>query len=399
MSTRLGPILLMALIPAGCTGDGRRESPAVAIDRALAAGTRALIVAQDSDGGWRSRMYGVLKDPLALTPTLLKAVVFAPDIDGSARSRRRGAEFLRGRVNLDRSIDFGPHGPAFPVYAAAEAVIILSRPEFAGPETISARNAWLEILRSRQLAESLGWDPGDPAFGAWGDAVVPSRNAGPGTTADADISSTLFAIGALRVAGAEADDPAIVRALTFLIRCQNLATPHSEPVPSFDDGGFFFSPTDPVRNKAGVAGTDRSGRLRFHSYGSATADGLRALMRCGLSPGHPRVQAARRWLEKNFSATHNPGVFELVRESERNAAFYYYAWSIAHAFRALGGRMEEGPGRGTAWAERLAETLIRHQRGDGTWSNRYTASKEDDPLVATPLALGSLGLCRAFIAK
>src|SRR5262249_40526169 len=144
--------------------------------------------------------------------------------------------------------------------------------------------------------------------------------------------------------------------------------------------------------------TDRSGRVRYHSYGSATADGLRALVRCGLPPGHPRVQAARRWLERNFSATHNPGTFEPLREADRDATFYYYAWSLAHAFRALGGRMEEGPGRENAWAEQLAAALIRRQRGDGTWSNRYTASKEDDPLVATPLALGALALCRTFIA-
>jgi hypothetical protein len=41
--------------------------------------------------------------------------------------------------------------------------------------------------------------------------------------------------------------------------------------------------------------------------------------------------------------------------------------------------------------------LIGRQHADGTWSNRYTASKEDDPLVATPLALGALGLCREFV--
>ena len=59
--------------------------------------------------------------------------------------------------------------------------------------------------------------------------------------------------------------------------------------------------------------------------------------------------------------------------------------------------MERGDGKGTAWAELLARELIRRQREDGTWSNHFTASKEDDPLVATPLALGALGLCRGFV--
>jgi hypothetical protein len=183
----------------------------------------------------------------------------------------------------------------------------------------------------------------------------------------------------------------------FVTRCQNLAEAGEDDDPAFDDGGFFFTPTDPVRNKAGVAGTDRSGTVRYHSYGSATADGLRALLRCGLSPGDRRVAAARRWLERHFSATTNPGVFEPARADERDATYFYYAWSLAHAYRALGGRMQEGDARETAWAERLARELLRRQRRDGTWSNSFTASKEDDPLVATPLALGALGLCRMFV--
>src|SRR5439155_141086 len=80
--------------------------------------------------------------------------------------------------------------------------------------------------------------------------------------------------------------------------------------------------SDPPRNKAGVAGTDRPGRVRYNSYGSATADGLRALIRCGLAPDHPRVEAARRWLESHFSATSNPGRFTEDREVLRDATYY-----------------------------------------------------------------------------
>src|SRR5262249_43324489 len=151
---------------------------------------------------------------------------------------------------------------------------------------------------------------------------------GLGAGVDADLSSTLFALGALRVAGSSADEPAIARALLFVRRCQNLAEDGRDDDPAFDDGGFFLTPTDPVRNKAGTAGTDRSRRVRFHSYGSATADGLRALLRCGLAPGHRRVEAARRWLERNYSATTNPGVFAPARADERDATYFYYAWSL-----------------------------------------------------------------------
>jgi hypothetical protein len=107
-----------------------------------------------------------------------------------------------------------------------------------------------------------------------------------------------------------------------------------------------------------------------------------------------RVVASRRWLEENFSASTNPGTFESVREVDRDATYFYYAWSVAHAFRALGIDQIVQNGRRLAWAETLARELLRRQTSDGTWSNRFTASKEDDPLVATSFATGALGNCR-----
>ena len=80
---------------------------------------------------------------------------------------------------------------------------------------------------------------------------------------------------------------------------------------------------------------DRFGHARFHSYGTMTADGLRALLRCGLAENHPRVVAARRWLAQNFSATHNPGGFAGDRAVLRDATYYYWTWAAAHALLAL----------------------------------------------------------------
>jgi hypothetical protein len=390
--------LALAASAVGWLGCGRgRESqsesePAV---RSLNAGLRALVAAQSDDGAWRSRTYGALKDGLSLTPSVLKAVVFGPPVEGSEASRRRGVEYLAGRVRVDGSIDAGPYGLVYPVYTAAASVIVLSRAAVSGTE--HARDGWLRELRGRQLTEALGWSPDEPPYGGWGYSVAPpfKKDAGTveGPPADADLSSTLFAVGALRVAGATADDPQVRKALAFVRRCQNFAEDGRDTGPSFDDGGFFFSPTDPVRNKAGASGTDRLGRERYHSYGSATADGLRALLRCGLPPDHPRVLAARAWLGRNFSAGHNPGTFEPAREVERDATYYYYAWSLAHAFRASGFDLVGEGGRRVDWAAELTRALVPLQRADGFWSNRFRASKEDDPLIATSLAAGAIGVC------
>ena len=66
---------------------------------------------------------------------------------------------------------------------------------------------------------------------------------------------------------------------------------------------------------------------------------------------------------------------------------------------ALGITEIECQGRRIAWAEALAHELIRRQRDDGSWTNRFTASKEDDPLVATSFAVGALANCRAFLTR
>jgi hypothetical protein len=111
----------------------------------------------------------------------------------------------------------------------------------------------------------------------------------------------------------------------------------------------------------------------------------------------PCVAAARRWLEANFSAEHNPGRFGEEREVLRDATYYYYCWSAAHAFMALDLR-EIKTSHGTMkWAEALAAELMRRQRPDGSWRNRFTDAKEDDALVSTPWAAATLALCRASI--
>jgi hypothetical protein len=367
------------------------------VDRALASALRALIAAQSPDGAWRSPTYGVFKDGLSLTPPVLKALAFAPDVPGLEDSRSRGAAYLSARVRADGSIDDGPFGMTYPVYTSSASAIALTRLPL--PEGPKARDAWLRELRARQITEDLGWSASDPAYGGWGYSIRPPRKPDRegGHPIDADLSSTLFALGALRIAGVPADDPAVRKAMRFVIRCQNWRGPGKDAESVDDDGGFFFSPADPVRNKAGPSVPRPHGRAHYRSYGSATADGLRALLRCGVSPDHPRVAAARLWLERHFSPSRNPGAFPPNREIERESTFFYYAWSVSHAFRTLGIREVATDAGKVAWAVALSREFLGRQRPDGTWANRFTASKEDDPLVATSFAVGALGNARPMI--
>jgi len=128
-----------------------------------------------------------------------------------------------------------------------------------------------------------------------------------------------------------------------------------------------------------------------------TADGLRALVRCGLPHDHPRVRASRAWLERHFQADSHPGDFAEGREVLKEATYYYWCWALAHAFHALGLKVIDTPRGPVRWAEALSAELLCRQETDGGWRNRFTDAKEDDPLVSTPWAAAALAICRHAI--
>src|SRR5262249_7296676 len=126
-------------------------------------------------------------------------------------------------------------------------------------------------------------------------------------------------------------------------------------------------------------------------YGSATADGLRALLACGVPPDDPRARSARDWLTKNFRADTHPGMYVEARERNREAVYFYYAASAAPALRAA----EMTEAGGTAGAAELAAELVKRQAADGSWANPVELVRENDPLVATTAAVIALADCKA----
>ncbi len=397
MHRTVGAALAVAL--AGC-GRGGPLDLRCRLETGLERASDFLVATQSPDGAWRSRTYGALDDGPSLTPAVVKTLLLASTTVETRAATDRGAAYLR-RLADGATIGDG-RALVYPVYTAALSVIVLDRlldePMLAADcEAVhSARDHWAEHLRGFQLTEALGWTRGDLAYGGWGYSMRPPRKPPAGALPfEADLSSTLFAVGALRLAGSPPDDPSIQMARVFIERCQNFSEDPSAGDLSFDDGGFFFSASVAAQNKAGSAGLDRRGRGRFHSYGTATADGVRALLRCGHTPESPRVRSALSWLQRSFSTTANPGIFEPVLAPDRNAAFYYWCWSLSHAFRALGVTSFEQGGRTIEWAAPLAESILDRQRPDGSWINPHGFMKEDDPLIATALAAAALANCQA----
>ena len=376
-----------------------RPSLTQAIDAAIADGAAFLLARQSEDGAWRSDVYGAFRRGDALTPLALRALLALPPAPASSAAEldlavARGSDYLAA---LAPGIGAPVDPPLFAVYTAAQATEVLA--QSSEPAHRAARDAWLAALEGRQLSEALGWSADEAPFGGWGYSTAVPRKPPPGALQppllEANLSATVFALEGLRAAGTAADGPACRRALIFLERLQNYA----EPASDFDDGGFHFIDADPVRNKAGVAGTDASGRVRFRSYGSATADGLRGLLLCGRTSTDPGVRAAFAWLEEHFSSQVHPGAFAPRLAADRDGLFYYWAASVARAFNLarLGPRLNPAGRPPVPWAEQLAQQLIDRQGSGGAWVNPVVTMREDEPIVATSMALLALSDLRRLI--
>jgi hypothetical protein len=373
------------LAAAGCCGTTPQpprpeSSPA---ERRTAEGLRRagrfLLDRQSPDGAWRSDSYGQFRDGTALTPLVLQALLRLPSGPERDAALHKGTAYLAGLARPDGAIEEGPLGLVYPVYTSAGAVEVLSRWE---PDRHrAARDAWLAYLRGRQLTDRLGWAPSDWQYGGWGYCAVVPRKPRPAELTppflESNLSATVYALSALRTAGV-ADEATYRQARVFVERCQNFDADRGDS--RFDDGGFFFIHGDPVRNKAGAAGRDATGRERFRSYGSTTADGLRALLLCGAPADDPRVERARAWLTSHLTADQDPG---------RQAVYFYFFASASQAFDALGIDALDA-GRKVHWRDAMAAELLDRQGEDGSWANAVLLVREDEPLVATSFAVIAL---------
>lgn len=364
------------------------------IDRALTCGAAALARRQDARGAVVAPTYAAFREGHATTALAALALSQVPG-DEAAATYRRAVDFTATAVAGDR---FASPAPPYTLYVAAIGALVLSAP--GNERHHGARDALLGELRGLQVGADNGWRPDDDSYGGWGYAERPPvRPAAAGydpahdDERAANLSATLLAVGALTLAGTRADDPALVAAARFVDRCQNrIATCGGEPCP---DGGFFFTPAAAMAdsNKAGVvAGAYRT------SYGTMTADGVRALIRLGAPLDDPRVREAAAWLTTRFDAEAQPGDFPREAESRRAAGYYYWTWTAAHALHRLGAR-DLATARGTvAWAPALARALLTRQAADGTWRNTATELREDDPVVATSFAMAALAVTRQVLA-
>lgn len=295
---------------------------------------------QQADGTWRSTVYAALNSGRSLTPFVLEALSAFPDDRLSSRRR-----------DIDRALDaiLRDAGAVteYPNYSRALAVRALRR--FRPPGWEDAARRFAAELLSRQIRRG----PDDPRDGAWDlGAPVVSRP---------DLSVTAFVLEALAEMRA-LDPPAREAALGFVARCRAA------------DGGYFFT-ADPVhapfQNKAGRDEVSGS----YRAYATATADAIRCLRAAGVPDDDARISDALAWLRLNPSLDYAAGI-PLDTPERAAEGLRFYALNVRRRVES------RTPG--------LRAKILSFQRADGSWRNGAGIMKEDDPVVATGLALRAL---------
>jgi squalene-hopene/tetraprenyl-beta-curcumene cyclase len=230
------------------------------------------------------------------------------------------------------------------------------------------------FVRDNQWDEGEGQNRTDLAYGG----------AGYGKSKRPDNSNTSFFIDALKGSESPENRAAIEKALIFISRCQNLESEHNttEFAAKNPDGGFYYTP---AAGGASMAGTTANGGLR--SYGSMTYAGLKSMIYAGVDADDPRVQAALKWIKKNYDLTTNPGMGD--------AGIYYYYHTVAKALEAMSlDLVEDDSGKKHDWRAELIAELAKRQRDDGSWVNSNDRWLEGDANLVTGYVLLTLSHCK-----
>jgi hypothetical protein len=339
-------------------------------DQASERGVVYLLKQQAADGGWHSAVYGQLKGGAAVTALVLDALSQLPAelIKKNEGTIERGFRFLQPGLMKRQTVAAQDGSLDFPTYGSALLLTACAR--FAAKIDFTAQK--LELLRDyllkAQLLEGRKFAPEHPSYGGWdfmgaGDAE--------GITTGTNVSVVAHVLEALATDKFAAADKARTAARDWLVRCQQ------------KDGGFAFTPEPmSLNNKAEFADEARN---QPRSYGTATCDGIRALLAVGTKPTDEPIKRALSWLLKRPAVEVVPGFEDLPAETDwrRGLRFYYYQ-SLARILPLLPA------------AERLSRTadieriLLKDQQADGRWQNESDRMRENDPLIATAFAVSAL---------
>ena len=203
-----------------------------------------------------------------------------------------------------------------------------------------------------------------------------------------NMSTTTYALQALKAAGVKEDDEAWKRAIAFVSMCQNNAeTNKLEYAAVVNDGGFIYTPAESKAGKVTVRG-----KTGWKSYGSMTYAGYLSLVYAKLSPTDERVKGAERWISNNYTLDENPAM------GGQGLYYYYHTFALAFAARGEATFKIKG-GKEVEWAKDLSAKLLSLQNADGSWRNKTSRWYEASSVICTGYSLRALGKALAQLEK
>ncbi len=370
-------MLLLPLFLLCCAGPGQpalfpEHEAALTLKKQAAA---YLWAQQGADGGWHSRTHGLLKGGAAYTPFILYHLLEA----GPAPSRTQKAatekalDFMRPQILAAEALGFAdPLLLEYPNYATSYGLRVFTAVGRAADKRLVVQMQ--TYLRGQQFAQQRGITAVHPAYGGWG---FGEQGLAYGQVGHIDLSHTRRVLQALKASGGEYEQEA---AGAFLAQLQNrrfLAGPDT----SYYDGGFHYAPAVFRANKGAVSRADSI--VVFHSYATATCDGLLALHALGADHEAPAIQDALRWLVQHDVLAFPEGIPQDDPAAWDRVMFFYHLAVRAEVYTTFGwpkGKRQE-----------MYRLLAAHIREDGSYMNPEGApNKENDPLLATALALSAL---------
>ncbi len=339
---------------------------------AIERGVRWLLAQQSEDGGWRSETYGALRPGVGVTAITLSALRISPlaQDDAVRTARARGVRFLTRRFAPDGMV-CAPDGTGdSPVYATALLLSVLAQDREESQHEL--RQQLSRALLQMQRLPATGFPADSPHLGGWGpDSGTPNELE---AASPANISVTAHVLEALRQADTLTPETR-ASALEFLHRCRG-----GDEASGRASGWGFTPVAESPFNKGGWISTAEGPRPR--AYHSATCDGYLALSAAGLTDEAPLMSDTRTAL----AALPPPQLDDTHTETAAllSGLYYYNAAALADVWQRT--RDERLSSRVIA----LQTDLITEQRSDGSWASPHGWMREQDPLIATALAVLAL---------
>lgn len=340
---------------------------------------------QGQAGGWSHNPSPQGPNFPAITGLVVNAMLLDPRIDASNVSVKQGLDYILSFAKDDGSI----HDGMLPTYNTAICVSALSRARTHQAD--SALASGISFLRTVQYHNDHTGGIEAPSFNEPVDEGHPYfGGVGYGKHGRPDMSNMSFFLQAMHDAEVSTEDPAFKRALVFLSRVQmNDATNDMPYADSSNQGGFIYATVPNAESIDGRAGQSMAGTIvethqdggsitRLRSYGSMTYAGFKSLVYADLSPDDPRIIAAWKWIESNYSLEENPGMGD--------QGYYYFICVMAKALNAYG--VDKVGGRD--WRVDLVDTLEELQLPDGSFAVKHERWMENNPDLITAFALTAL---------